>query len=175
MGARISALAVLSVLLAACASPAPRAPATDVKDFSLVAYQGARELGGQESTFARVFEQGKPVVLNFWAGDCPPCRGEMPAFQKVADEYQGKVLVVGVDVGVFTLLGTHDEARHLLAELHVHYPAAYAVDATPLRLYEIRSMPTTVFFDAKGQVVDVVAGMLLEAQLRSKIQKLAAG
>ncbi len=164
-------LAVGSLLLAACA---PAAAPADVKSFALVAYQGEAILGGQEITFERVFEHGKPVVLNFWAGDCPPCRAEMPAFQRVADEFEGKVRFVGVDVGTFTGLGSHDSGRRLLAELGIHYPAAYATDATALRHYNVRSMPTTVFFDARGHVVDQVPGMVLESQLRSVVGRLVS-
>lgn len=68
-------------------------------DFRIVAYQGEAVLGGKDSTFSKVFEQGKPVVLNFWAGNCPSCSVEMPGFQKVATEFAGKVIFVGLDVG----------------------------------------------------------------------------
>lgn len=104
------ALVIVSAFLAACAGPASSpspsssppppiptdAPAaspkasisvglvSDFKDFGIVAYQGEALLGGREVRFSKVFEQGKPVVLNFWAGLCPPCRAEMPWFQKLA-------------------------------------------------------------------------------------------
>jgi len=61
-------LALGSLLLAACT---PAAGPVDVKSFGLVAYQGEAVLGGREMTFERVFEHGKPVVLNFWAGRVP--------------------------------------------------------------------------------------------------------
>jgi thiol-disulfide isomerase/thioredoxin len=109
------------------------------------------------------------VVLNFFAGACAPCRAEMPAFQKVADEYQGRVIFVGVDVGPFTGLGTHDDAARLLKDLGIRYPAGYAVDATPLALY-VLGMPTTVVFDARGQLVTKVTGTMTEAQLVTALQ-----
>jgi thiol-disulfide isomerase/thioredoxin len=123
-----------------------------------------------------VFEQKKPVVLNFWAGNCPSCRLEMPGFQKVSSELAGRVIFVGVDVGPYTGLGNHDDAVSLYKELGITYPLAYAVDSSPLQLYNIRGMPTTVFLMATGQVSDRVTGIPTEDQLRSEIQqKLLAG
>ncbi len=139
--------------------------------FRIVAYQGEAILGGKETTFDRVFEQGKPVVLNFWAGNCPSCQVEMPAFEKVSTELAGKVIVVGIDVGPFTGLGTHEDAVKLYTQLGIHYPLAYAVDASPMQLFTVEGMPTTVFLTAKGQVVDRVTGILTEDQLRSEIQQ----
>lgn len=173
-GPVLTALVVLSVVLSACANPPDRGVAAEVKDFNLVAYQGEALLGGRESTFARIFEQGKPVVLNFWAGQCPPCRAEMPGFQQAAEAYQDRVIFVGVDVGAFTGLGTHEDARRLLAELGIRYPAAYALDATPLRLYNVRGMPTTVFLTPKGRIVESVGGFVFGAQLSRSIEKLLA-
>lgn len=179
---KILALVVTLGVISACAGPsrgtatpaAGPSPASAVrieKDFTLVAYQGEPVLSG-EGPFSRVFEQGKPVILNFWAGQCPPCRAEMPEFQRVADEFQGKVIFVGVDVGPFTGLGTHDDARRLLQELGIRYPAGYAVDASPLQLYNVRSMPTTVFLTATGEVSSTTGGILVGSQLRGAVQRL---
>lgn len=169
---------VVLLTLAACGSPAtvggPSSSEVASGDFKIVAYQGEAVLGGKETEFLKVFEQGKPVVLNFFAGNCPPCRAEMPGFQQVSTEYAGKVIFVGVDVGPFTGLGSHEDAKRLLKQLGIRYPAAYAVDATPLTRYTVQSMPTTVFFDAKRQVVQKASGILSESQLRTIIQKVLA-
>jgi len=172
MGWILRLLAVTPLLLAACTRSGATA---EVKSFGLVAYQGEAVFGVGETTFPRVFEHGKPVVLNFWAGQCPPCRAEMPAFQRVADEFEGKVQFIGVDVGAFTGLGSHADARQLLAELGIRYPAAYATDATAVRAYNIRSMPSTVFFDKQGRIADQIPGLVLESQLRSIVGRLASG
>ncbi len=158
----------------ASASP-ERRNAVEVPDFGIAAYQGDDLLGGHETSFVNIFAHGKPVVLNFWAGLCPPCRAEMPAFQKVADAYAGNVIFVGVDVGPYIGLGSHDDARRLLDELGIHYPAVYAVDASPLHLYEVQGMPTTLFLTGDGRLVHKQTGILLEAQLRSLVEALAAG
>ncbi len=152
--------------------PTPAATPATVPDFKMAAYQGAAVLGGRETTFGRVFEHGKPIVLNFWAGLCPPCRAEMPAFQAVADEYANEVIVVGVDLGPFIGLGSEADATALLQELNIHYPAAAAVDPSPLQLYAVRGMPTTIFFAADGTIVEQYTGLLTEQQLRSRVADL---
>jgi thiol-disulfide isomerase/thioredoxin len=174
----VGAMIGLTILAVQGMHPAPRHSTpggSSGADFRIVAYQGEAVLGGKETEFGRVFDSGKPVVLNFWAGACASCNVEMPSFQKLATEYSGKVTVVGVDVGPFTGLGTHEDAVKLYTQLGIRYPLAYAVDASPLQLYGVQGMPTTVFLAANGQVVDTVTGILTEDQLRSEIeQKLVA-
>jgi thiol-disulfide isomerase/thioredoxin len=169
-----TACAGLPSLLAACSTAGDQGSAS-VRDFTITAYQGEDVLGGQTVKFSKVFERGKPVILNFWAGLCPPCRAEMPGFQNVIDQVRDSVVLVGVDLGPFVGLGEHDDARRLLAELGVRYPAAFAVDSAPVKLYQIRAMPTTVFLTPKGKIVDTANGMLVESQMRGKIERLIAG
>jgi thiol-disulfide isomerase/thioredoxin len=153
--------------------PTPRhsAQAGSGGDFRMVAYQGEAILGGKETSFDQVFRQGKPVVLNFWAGACAPCNAEMPGFQQISTEYAGRVIVVGLDVGAFVGMGSHDDAVQRYTRLGIHYPLVYAVDASPLQRYAVEGMPTTLFLTAKGQVVDRVRGALTAEQLRSEIQQ----
>ena len=92
--------------------------------------------------------------------------------ERVFDQVRDRVVLVGVDVGPFVGLGEHDDARRLLAELGIHYPAAFAIDSTPVRLYQVRSMPTTIFVTSKGKILDTANGMLVESQMRGKIERL---
>jgi thiol-disulfide isomerase/thioredoxin len=138
-GFLVSVAATPPVLLTAC-GVVPSQGSALVGDFTISAYQGADVFGGPTTQFSQLFTHGKPVILNFWAGLCPPCRAEMPGFQRVVDQYADRVLLVGVDIGPFVGLGSHDDARALLRELGIRYPTAYAVGATPLRQYQVRSM-----------------------------------
>lgn len=170
-GATVLTLAVVAIV-------AWQAGATDgglPPDFALVAYQGQELFGGDEARFHDVVGQGTPVVLNFWAASCPPCREEMPGFQQVADEYGDAVRIIGVDIGTFTFLGTSEEARAFLHEYDIRYPAAYAVDEQVVRDYEVRGMPTTLFFDADGRQVSKHTGFLPLREFRAQVDELVGG
>jgi len=140
--------------------------------FALVAYQGEDVLGGKEVNFTDISRQGRPVVLNLWAGLCPPCRQEMPAFQRVYEDYKDELILVGVDVGPFVGLGSRADAQQLLRDLNITYPAAYAKSADIVREYQVLGMPTTVFFTPDGQVLRKVTGFMSEDSLRGEVTAL---
>ncbi len=159
---------MVAIVLVVRSASSPQPAATRSTDFALVAYQGQDVLGGDRVRFSHVLGEGRPVVLNFFAGACAPCSQEMPGLQRVADGYRGRVIFVGVDVGPFVGMGSHDDAAQLLRALGIRYPAAYSVDTTPLTLY-VQGMPTTVVFDAKGQVYAKVTGIITESQLQQDL------
>ena len=97
----------------ASATPAAAPEGASVEldgDFEIAFYQGADTLGGDPVRFSELFGQGKPVVLNLWAGLCPICRTEMPELQAAYEKYGERVLFVGVDIGPFVGLGDEDDA-----------------------------------------------------------------
>jgi len=143
-------------------------------DFEITVYQGADVLGGEKIMFSQLLTQGKPVVLNFWAGLCPPCRAEMPDLQKVHEEYQGRVLLFGLDVGPFVGLGSRKDGQALLEELKVTYPAGTTFDANVVREYQILGMPTTVFIQPNGEVVSNWAGLLTKDKVTELVEELLA-
>lgn len=192
MGRLAGLVSAVMVLAAACgsddAATQPAGPSSDPTpglgteqaqgidaSFEIVAYQGSDALGGSEIEFASLLGRGTPVILNFWAAQCPPCLAEMPWFESAWQDSDGSVLLVGVDVGPFTQLGTNEQGAELLSELGITYPAAYAADDAPLRELSVTSMPTTVIFDGAGQIVDKHGGLLTEQQIRDWFATLSGG
>ena len=145
-----------------------------VGDFEIIAYQRTAELGGERVQLSAVLAQGKPVVLNFWAGLCPPCRAEMPEFQEVYDEFSDRILLIGIDLGPFTGLGSTDQGRALLEELKVTYPAGTTEDASVVSRFQVLGMPTTLFVTPDGGVTDKWTGILTRDKLTELTEELLA-
>jgi len=141
-------------------------------DFQIAVYQGHDLLGGQEVDFSSVVAQGKPVVLNFWAGLCPPCRLEMPDLQEVHEEFGDQIVLVGIDLGTFTGLGNEEEGRALLQEVGVTYPAGTTDNADVLRVYQVIGMPTTVFITPHGEIVERWTGLLTKDKMEELVLEL---
>lgn len=141
-------------------------------DVRIIAYQGEDVLGGEEVKLSDLLAQGKPVVLNFWAGQCPPCRVEMPHLEEVAAAYQGRVVVLGLDVGPFVGLGTREEGLALLEELQVTFPAGTTQDGQVVRDYEVLGMPTTLFISPSGRVTNKWSGLLTQDRLVDLVEDL---
>jgi thiol-disulfide isomerase/thioredoxin len=105
-----------------------------------------------------------PVVVNLWATWCVPCRAELPAFDEVAAEMAGSVRVVGVNVGE-----ERATAEALVAELGLGFEQYLDPDADLSAGLGVTTMPTTVFVDAGGDIVDLHAGPLTADELRDRI------
>ena len=133
-------------------------PEGNAPNFSFTLYQGEDKLGAKTLDFSQL--QGRPIVLNFWAGLCPPCRAEMPDLQRFYDESKDDVLLLGIDVGQFTGLGNKGDAQDLLRELGVTYPTGFTDDGSIMRKYEVLGMPTTVFIDSNGEIFENWTGAL---------------
>lgn len=170
-GAAILVLSVLAIVMVACGggssssgSPgssgsssgngADRAP-----NFAVTLFQGEDVLGGSEINIHDL-TKGKPVVLNFWAGLCPPCRAEMPDLQKFSDEFGGRLTLLGVDLGQSTGLGSQEDAKNLLKELGVTYPTGFTNDPDVIKNYRVFGLPVTIFIDANGNIFKNWGGAL---------------
>lgn len=143
-----------------------------VYDFTINFYQGQDAAGGENLLLSDL--RGRPVVLNFWAGLCPPCRAEMPEFQHFADEYAGRTQVVGVDLGQFFSLGSQEDAVDLLSELSVTYPAGYTEDADVVRELEVLGLPATFFINKDGSLHRKWQGVLNGDKLAEITEEMLA-
>ncbi|MEE8158553.1 MAG: TlpA disulfide reductase family protein [Dehalococcoidia bacterium] len=168
-----------ALLLAACGGGDgvndSNQPSGDLaQDFSIVVYQGEDVLGASNLSLNQMLALGKPVVLNFWAGLCPPCRAEMPDLQRVHDRFSDRILLFGLDVGPFVLLGTQEDGKELLDELEITYPAGTTEDANVVQAYEIRGMPSTFFIKPNGEIQKKWTGLLNESKLVELVEDLIA-
>ena len=110
---------------------------------------------------------GKPVVLNLWATWCPPCRREMPVFEDAVQAYPGVR---------FVLLNQGEDAAtisdYLDREgLHLHAQVLLDLHSLAMPATNTRGLPTTLFFDADGHLVDTHMGELTRASLADTMRK----
>ena len=173
----ISSIVLLILSGMACGSGPADTSATGqvrdaVYDFPIVFYQGQDAVGGENLELSDL--RGQPIVLNFWAGLCPPCRAEMPEFQHLADDYAGRALVVGVDLGQFFSLGSQEDAMKLLNDLEVKYPAGYTGDANVVRELGVLGLPATFFINADGSLHRKWQGVLNTEKLTEITDEMLA-
>jgi thiol-disulfide isomerase/thioredoxin len=111
-------------------------------------------------------------VLNLWAGLCPACRLEMPDFQEASDEFGDDVLLIGLDVGPFTNLGTNEEGQELVQELGITYPTGTTSDAGVIQDYQLLGMPATYFITPDGEIARTWTGLLTKEKLTELVEEL---
>ena len=141
-------------------------------NFSITMFQGADKVGGGQIDLASL--AGQPVILNFWAGLCPPCRAEMPDLQEFYNEYNDRVTLIGIDLGQFTGLGSQKDATDLLEDLNITYPAGFTSEASVIRDYRVLGMPSTVWIDANGQLFKQWTGALNREVLIDQTEAMLA-
>ena len=114
---------------------------------------------------------GKPVVLNFWASWCPPCRQEMPDFDKVYKELGDKIHFFMVDA-VDGARETMEKGEAFIAESGFSFPVYYDVEREAVTQFGIRAYPTSFFIDKEGYAVVSAEGTIGEASLRLGIDMI---
>lgn len=121
-------------------------------------YQGENILGTETKQLAEL--RGTPVVLNFWARLCAPCWDEMPELQGFSKEFEEEILVLGIDIGQFTGLGSPRDSSMLLDAMGITYPVGFTDDGAVVEQYQVQAMPTTVFIDQQGKIFQTWTGAL---------------
>ena len=142
-------------------APATSAQASsDTGGIALTYFDGS---GGSFDDF-----QGKPLVLNFWASWCPACIAEMPDFEEVHARLGGSVQFLGVNLSETNL----DAAERLVAETGVTYPLALDPDGLLYAQFDGIAMPTSVFIDENGNIVDTHSGVIFADDLEAKLREV---
>lgn len=111
---------------------------------------------------------GRITWVNFWATNCEPCRTEMPAMQRLADAYDDRLLVLGVDWG---------ESRASVTDFVERYEIGYPILLDPsletFYRWSARSgLPRHYFVDGSGTVVREVIGPLAPARMLEIVEEL---
>ncbi len=100
--------------------------------------------------------QGRPVLVNFWATWCGPCREEFPALVRKSRQYKDAGLVV---IGVnFQDDNTDEGILTFMRNTNVDFLIVRDVGERVGRAYRVNGLPTSVFIDTKGIVRDIVVG-----------------
>ena len=115
--------------------------------------------------------RGQAVLVHLWATWCPPCRAEMPAIEKVYNEYKDKGFVVlAVDMTY------QDKASNIPSFVQEHgltFPILLDESAIVGRAYQLRSLPSSFFITREGIINEVViGGPMAEALLRTRVEEI---
>ena len=112
---------------------------------------------------------GKPLVLNFWASWCGPCKSEMPAFQQAYEQEDGvQFLLVNMTGG----RETQADAEALLAQEGYTFPVLFDLDLDAAMTYGVTALPTTYFLDAEGNLVAWAQGAINEQTLQQGLDMI---
>jgi thiol-disulfide isomerase/thioredoxin len=108
-----------------------------------------------------------PVLLNFWATWCGPCRAEMPEFQRFQEQAGSTATVIGVD-----LQEDGGSVQTFLRTYGISYRIALDEDGRTRARYAVTGLPTTVFVDSSGILRDRVVGPLTFDGLVQRTKRL---
>ena len=128
-------------------------------DFTFTSFEG--------ETVRLADYRGRPVIINFWASWCIPCRTEMPLLETTWQQYRDQIHFVGV-----AYVDTEAGALAFLEEYGVTYPNGPDLGSRISDAYRIKGVPETFFIDRTGQVIGVKVGPLTPAELNGWLAQL---
>ncbi len=129
-------------------------------DFSLELFDG--------STFRLSDHKGKPILINFFASWCAPCKEEIPDLENIGQEYAPK----GVVFLAIAVNDSEEKARTFLHELGLSFPAGIDKTNSIQESFGVYGLPTTYFIDKEGITNYLHAGIVTEELLRYELDKL---
>ena len=168
-GVSLLNVGVLALILTQLLTPAPNSKSDPLighpaPDFSLAMLR----LDNGKSALSLSNYKGKPVVLNFWASWCDPCKEEAPLLENAWKQMQAQ----GKDV-VFLGIDYQDSNKNSLSFLQLNgitYPTVVDADGSVATKYGLTSLPDTVFINRNGTVMSKVARQLTAQVLSNNLQ-----
>lgn len=103
--------------------------------------------------------KGKPVVLNLWASWCPPCKAEMPDFEKAYSKYKDEIFFMMVNM-TDNQKETVEKAKAHIEENGYTFPVYYDTEYSAAIAYQASSIPMTFFIDKDGNLITYAPGMI---------------
>ncbi len=126
-------------------------------------------MDGQAYTLSEL--RGKAVLINLWATWCPPCRAEMPAIEKVYQEYKDQGFIV-----LAVNAANQDDAAAVtpfLDQYGLTFPVVLDVSGDASAKYQLRSLPSSYFIDRQGIIREVIiGGPMSETLLRTRVEQI---
>ena len=115
--------------------------------------------------------RGQAVLVNLWATWCPPCRAEMPAIEKVYNEYKAQgFIVLAVNM---TYQDAISDIAPFIDEYGLTFPVLLDETGVVGTAYQLRSLPSSFFIDREGIIQEVViGGPMAEALLRTRVEEI---
>jgi len=136
---------------------------SQAKDFTV------EDIDGKEVSLSDF--RGKPVVVNFWASWCPPCKAEMPYYNEVYKEVGDEVQFMMVDL-VDGSRETVATAKAFIEDNGYEFPIFFDTDQDAAIAYGVYSIPTSIFIDKDGKVVKSITGGLSKDELLAEIEMI---
>jgi cytochrome c biogenesis protein CcmG/thiol:disulfide interchange protein DsbE len=97
--------------------------------------------------------RGRPVIVNFWASWCAPCKRELPELERLSKLLHGRATLVGVDWG-----DSADRAHGFIRKFGLTYPILGDTDNSVGNDYGLRGLPTTFLIDRDGRISATLRG-----------------
>jgi thiol-disulfide isomerase/thioredoxin len=135
-------------------------------DFSLELVANATDKTKTEMSLAEL--KGKPVILDFWATWCGPCKAQSPILDSLAQRYADRgLVVVGVDTN-----DAEGAAASWVRAHHIQYPIVFDKTQSASALYGVENLPTLVVVSREGKVVAMRVGLTDAAELESILKQV---
>jgi len=114
---------------------------------------------------------GKPIVINFWASWCGPCKSELPAFNSLYEKYKDDVVFLMINL-TDGQSDTESSIKQFVSDNGYSFPVYYDSEYDASNTYGVRSIPETVFIYADGSLYDTRVGAMNETDLENHIKQL---